>query len=337
MMIESVQFRNFKILKDTVLPLGRFTLVVGANGSGKSTAIEGIRMLSMPSQSFGDTLYSAGTSDPASISIQLTDGLTVTGTLPHKNKIPSLKRMQALVYDVVGTSSSGRTGEEARHCLYSIRAYSLDPTVIATPVALESNVELGEHGEKLAAVLTDLRDSSPERFELLNQEFSRWIPEFDQIQFQTVGKGLRSIFFRTRDGGHKIPAYDVSHGTLLALCMLALAYLPDPPRLICFEEPERGIHPRLLRDVKEAMYRLSYPESFNEARDPVQVLATTHSPYLLDLFKDHPEEIVIAEKVGNEAQFKNLTDLPHIDDILGGAPLGEIWYTGILGGVPQQQ
>jgi hypothetical protein len=23
-----------------------------------------------------------------------------------------------------------------------------------------------------------------------------------------------------------------------------------------------------------------------------------------------------------------------IDDILGGAPLGEVWYTGILGGVP---
>ena len=38
-MIESVQFRNFKALRNTTLPLGRFTLIVGPNGSGKSTAL----------------------------------------------------------------------------------------------------------------------------------------------------------------------------------------------------------------------------------------------------------------------------------------------------------
>jgi hypothetical protein len=29
-----------------------------------------------------------------------------------------------------------------------------------------------------------------------------------------------------------------------------------------------------------------------------------------------------------------LSEQPHIEEILGDAPLGEIWYTGILGGVP---
>jgi len=32
-MIELMQFRNFKVLRDTQLPLGRFTLIVGPNGS----------------------------------------------------------------------------------------------------------------------------------------------------------------------------------------------------------------------------------------------------------------------------------------------------------------
>ena len=115
-----------------------------------------------------------------------------------------------------------------------------------------------------------------------------------------------------------------------------MVYLSDPPSVVCLEEPDRGIHPRLLREVQDALYRLSHPENFGETREPVQVLATTHSPYFLDLFKDHPEEIVIARKVGQEARFERLSDRPDIAEILGEAPLGEIWYSGILGGVPSE-
>jgi hypothetical protein len=66
------------------------------------------------------------------------------------------------------------------------------------------------------------------------------------------------------------------------------------------------------------------------------VIATTHSPYLLDLYKEHPEEIVIAHKDEQGAHFARLSDKSHINEILdaGDAPLGEIWFSGILGGVP---
>jgi hypothetical protein len=100
------------------------------------------------------------------------------------------------------------------------------------------------------------------------------------------------------------------------------------------EYPDRGLHPRLLRDVQDALYRLAYPENFGESRKPVQVIATTHSPYFLDLYRDHPEEVVIAEKTEQGTQFKRLSDHPHLDEILRDSHLGEIWYTGILGGVP---
>jgi predicted ATPase len=118
--------------------------------------------------------------------------------------------------------------------------------------------------------------------------------------------------------------------------MLTLAYLPEPPRFVGFEEPDRGIHPRLLRDVRDALYRLSYPQNFGENRPPVQVLATTHSPYFVDLFSDHPEEIVVADKVGHEVRFTRLCDIPNFEEILRDAHLGEAWYTGILGGVPSE-
>jgi AAA15 family ATPase/GTPase len=41
-MIESIKFQNFKALRDTTLPLGRFTLIVGPNGSGKTTALNAL-------------------------------------------------------------------------------------------------------------------------------------------------------------------------------------------------------------------------------------------------------------------------------------------------------
>jgi hypothetical protein len=60
----------------------------------------------------------------------------------------------------------------------------------------------------------------------------------------------------------------------------------------------------------------------------------THNPYFLDLFRDHPDEIVIAEKVGLEAKFSRLSDRADLEEILADAPLSEVWYSGVLGGVP---
>jgi len=193
---------------------------------------------------------------------------------------------------------------------------------------------LGERGEYLAGVLDRLRDQHPERFEALNAELARWLPEFDRLLFDTVGPGMKALFLRTRVGRRPIGAPDLSQGTLLALGILTIAYLPDPPPIAGFEEPDRGIHPRLLRDVRDALYRLAYPKDYGEKRPPVQVIATTHSPYMLDLFRDHLEDIVIAEKRGNEATFTPLAQRPDIEQILDEARLGDAWYTGVLGGVP---
>ena len=199
---------------------------------------------------------------------------------------------------------------------------------------LSPNVELAYNGANLAGVLDRLRGQNPERFEALNGQLGRWIPEFDRILFETPAQGQRSIALRTREGRHPIKAADLSQGTLIALALLTIAYLPEPPSIVCLEEPDHGLHPRLLRDVRDALYRLAYPDGANEKREPVQVIATTHNPYFLDLFREHPEEIVIAEKVGLEAKFSRLSDRKDLEEILGDAPLSEVWYSGVLGGVP---
>jgi hypothetical protein len=91
-----------------------------------------------------------------------------------------------------------------------------------------------------------------------------------------------------------------------------------------------------LREIRDALYRLSYPNSFNSTRRPVQVVTTSHSPYFIDLFRDHPEEIVISHKHGRAAHFSRLTDRQDLPELLREGSLGDIWYSGILGGVPEE-
>ncbi len=57
MMIESIQFQNFKALRDTTLPLGPCTVLVGPNGSGKTTVLQAIEIFS-GRQSFGRNFVS---------------------------------------------------------------------------------------------------------------------------------------------------------------------------------------------------------------------------------------------------------------------------------------
>lgn len=217
----------------------------------------------------------------------------------------------------------------------SVRRFSFDSTDLAKPAQIEADATLATTGFRLPAVLERLQSTEPERWEALNDEFGRCIPEFDRIVPDAhTDAGMKAIWLRSRITKRRFAADEISSGTLIALALLTLAYQPDPPAIICLEEPDHGNHPRLLEDVRDALYRLCYPDQFGESREPVQIIATTHSPYFLDLFRDRPEEIVIANKQGHEATFERLIDRPNYQQILGDAPLGEVWCSGILGGVP---
>jgi predicted ATPase len=358
-MIKSVHFKNFKALIDVTLPLNRFTLIVGPNGSGKSTAMQAIYLASHSGDTHFTNIVTANLENElegyveAKIVWALDDRLVASPrrkdeqsffeSLPSELTVEFITRWErqgsrffsfGLKQETPDVALEAYEEQNIHNKLSSFRVFSFDAEAIPAPVLMRPGIKLESNGSNLAGVLENLRDSDHERFESLNEELGRWLPEFDRIAFETPAQGQKAFMLRTRVGGHKIRASNLSHGTLFALAFLTLAYLPNPPSIVCFEEPERGIHPRLLREVRDAMYRLCYPEQYGEKREPVQVIATTHSPYFLDLYKDHPEEIVIAHKDESGVHFERLSDKPNVDEFLQDAPLGEVWYSGILGGVP---
>ena len=98
MSVTSIKFRNFKVFRDATLPLGRTTLLVGPNGSGKTTALQAIRLLATPVSQLSnlpadvDSKRSVGVSASEDVSLQIqwdtgqTSGLTWRGPpiQPHR-------------------------------------------------------------------------------------------------------------------------------------------------------------------------------------------------------------------------------------------------------------
>ncbi len=337
-MIESIEFFNFKALRRTTLPLAPFTLLLGPNGSGKTSvlqAIQGIgknaRSGSPSGLSWASLLSVSAPDEAAAVQIQLRLRLKQQVILATVKWQKTGHEALHLVYENGGKVST-EDDNAARKWLSGIETFALDFAAIARPVHVKSGAMLESNGGELAAVLDDLQGSHPERWDALLAEMCHWLPEYDQVLFDKPQPGQKGIVLRTKKGGHRIPAKELSQGTLVALALLTLAYLPDPPSLVGLEEIDRGLHPRLLRHLQDALYRLSYPESCGETRPPIQVIATTHSPYLLDLYRDHPEEVVLARKAGLEVEMKRLTDIEHYEEILGESPLSEVWYSGVLGG-----
>lgn len=332
-MIAAVQFRNFKALRSTALKLGPFNLLIGPSGSGKTSLIQALLRLR--------TLAGLPVAHASELKGQRARGPQIDFRFdpPFADvKVTLGCDSDELVCNLLVVDHAGKAGEEQwaglRARLQSIRAYLFDHTAMGPPARIQDGDELSANASNLAAVLSARGRRAPEALAALERDFCRIMPEFSGLHFRNVGDQHVELLAQLVEDGERIPADSLSQGTLHLLAILALAHAPAPPGIVCLEEADRGVHPRLLREVRDALYRLSHPLKQPGGRAPVQVIATTHSPYLLDLFSDQPEEIVLANKRGNAATFERLSERPDLLELMKEAHLGDLWYSGILGGVP---
>jgi predicted ATPase len=185
--------------------------------------------------------------------------------------------------------------------------YRWNPRFLALPVAAgpEPEFRMASSGFGLALLLDDILGHDRNRFAGLEREFCTVFPEFQSIELsrqpafrspaddpqqiprlaEAPGKGIR---FKPSRGGEAIAASQASDGTLFVLAYLALLHSPKPPRVLLLEEPENGIHPKRLREVMRLIRGLV------KETQRTQVVLTTHSPYLLDLFE--PNEVTLCTK-----------------------------------------
>ena len=336
-MIASVAFRRFKALRNASLTLAPFNLLIGPNGSGKSSLIQALLRLR--------TLARLPLKAPAARLDKLEGSPEITVRFdPPFDDVEALMTCvsdaQCDLLEVVPVEGRRVTSDWSllRTKLLSTRAYLFDHYAMALPAPRHDHVRLNSNGGNLAAVLARWQVEEPQAFEGVRLQFLRLLPEYQDIELITRDGGTVEIALRLiEEEEGLVMAEGLSQGTLYVLALVVLAHDPDPPAVLSIEEVDRGIHPRLLREVRDLLYRLSYPATQGLSRPAVQVIATTHSPYLLDQFREHPEEVVLAEKHGRVATFSNLADRADLAAVLGEGSLGELWFSGILGAVPEEK
>jgi len=327
--ISSIAFRNFRALRNTRVALSPFNVVIGPNGSGKTSLIEAIVRLRTLSR-LGLSGEDAGHPLAGGPEIEVEFDDPFAGVVVRMGCVSDI-RCDTLRIDATHLER----WPELRADLGTIRSYVLDHDAMAGTAKRTDGVELGRTGGNLAAVLASLRTHHAVAYAGLTGELLRLMPEFQALELLEHPDGEVEFGLRLQDNG-LISAMELSQGMIYLVGILALAFDPNPPRLLCIEEVDRGIHPRMLREIRDVLYRLSYPGSFALNRRPVQVITTSHSPYFIDLFRDHPEEVVISHKHGRAATFSRLVDRPDLPELLREGSLGDMWFSGILGGVPEE-
>jgi len=92
-------------------------------------------------------------------------------------------------------------------------------------------------------------------------------------------------------------ADSISGGTVRFLVYLSLLLGDHSTPLICLEEPDRGLHPALMKQLASVM---RYVATTNDPMRSSQVLLTTHNPGLLNWFEHDLDEsyfqVVVTEK-----------------------------------------
>jgi predicted ATPase len=136
-----------------------------------------------------------------------------------------------------------------------------------------------------------------------------------------IREGLIELRLEEKSG-FTTPARRLSDGTLRWLCLLAILLNPDPPPVVCIDEPDLGLHPDAIHVVATLL---------KEAAQRTQLIVTTHSGALVEEFTDDPDSVVVVEKRDGETTLKRLQH-ETLSEWLKRYTLGELWRKGEIGG-----
>ena len=227
-----------------------------------------------------------------------------------------------------------RAWEQFKNCV----VYKIEPSSFEVSVALSHQPTLDSNGANIANFINTLGQNHENLFTNLKKDFSNCVGNLTSISTppDPLFKGnLKLKFFDSYN--NSFWADEVSEGVLYFLALLCIVHQPDPPKLLLLEEPEKGIHPRRIKEVMDFIFELA------RLRD-IQIILTLHSPYVVDHFADIPECISVFDRENGETVIRNAGEIiTETNDKLaaeGKKPirytdsLGEHWVSGFLGGVP---
>ena len=209
--------------------------------------------------------------------------------------------------------------------LKNLHVYRIDPMGAKEPDKSDLDpTQLDHKGHNLASVLRRLELDRPTCEDILDW-MEMIVPGIENIQTEQQRlDSSTALLFKEKGTRRQFPAHLVSDGTIYALCLL-VAVLDSSEGFALIEEPERGLHPKAIRELIDLMRQQASPEN--------PIWLTTHSESVVRALK--LSELVLVDKIDGRTTMKQ-ADAGNIsqEDL---APLGldEAWLSNLLaGGLP---
>lgn len=370
--LESAEFDNFKGLgKVTVRFSERLSVLIGANGVGKSSVLQGIERMSHvrwdPSNAGKEEIPEAGAlaimsggryraryfgslaqafsleglrgraSAPVTIVLRGADKRSLRVTLedfgdpdgePRAFHCELIHKDHSITFTRPGNLSGSEFFQHPDLALFGSRLLRLElGNLTSHSRAPTAAPELDSDGYNLPSVLYWLAGKQRKRLDQLEANVRSVVPDFETTEINPVklpvengvepGQAL-SVIFRHGERLVTVPAEQVSEGTLLILGVLATAYSPTRPRILLIEDLDRGLHPGAQKAFIQAL------RGILDSEKDLQIIATTHSPYLLDHFAE-PEVIVLKRNKPGVVAAKRFSEHPKWRTSEPVMAVGEFW------------
>jgi len=172
---------------------------------------------------------------------------------------------------------------------------SLEPERMYFPVRRDysaTSVRMKSTGENLADFFSRMQDN-PTISDIILDKMRYVLPDLDNVGREEISIQKQIyLFLQEHNNKRRLPSWLFSSGTLRILAILAILNSKTPPPVVFIEEIENGLDPRTLNLLVEEMRSL-LPEH--------QFVATTHSPYFLDLVA--LKHIIVAERTDGKTDY----------------------------------
>lgn len=200
----------------------------------------------------------------------------------------------------------------------------LNPEELRKPSSYLAKDSLTQTGQNLAATLHRIKSEDGLNIKDISRRLNSLLPGISSVDVidDKVGKQF-VIQIKTQDG-REFTSRVLSEGTLRLLTLCVFLFDPSHVGLICFEEPENGIHPARIKLTAELLKDLvsDFDNPYSELR---QVIVNTHSPVLVGrIFETESKNISriwfsepvtqIIERNGNKQKIQITKMLPVIKE-----------------------